>query len=160
MLVLGIDPGSDRAGFGLVKYNNGKAKLVSFGIIRTERGKSEQERLLTLYQKVRQLFTKSKPDCLALESLFFATNAKTAMIVGQARGVILLAAGQQKKEVFSYAPLEVKSAITGYGKAEKNQVQRMVKSILRLTEIPRPDDAADALAIALTHCFSYKTRNI
>ena len=156
MIVLGIDPGFDRAGFGIVEDIKGKQKLIAAGCMTTKRSESDGERLLELYKQFSQLLSSHSIDSLALESLFFTTNAKTVIGVGQARGVILLAAAQKSIPVVTYAPLQVKLAVTGYGKAEKQQVQQMVKSILRLPSVPKPDDAADAVAIALTHCFSYK----
>ena len=158
MIVLGIDPGTHRMGFGLVLQEKGKQNLKDYGCIYTSKSSTDEDRLVELYTAVKKLIHTHNPDSIALESLFFTTNAKTAMAVGQARGIVLLACGQEKKPVATYAPLEVKLAVTGYGKAGKTQVQQMVKSILRLSKILKPDDAADAVAIALTHCFSYKLK--
>lgn len=159
MLVLGIDPGLARTGWGLVKKKNSQVKAVDYGCLTTKKETVEEKRLLSLHREVKVLLTKHKPEVLALEKLFFTTNAKTAFSVGQARGVIVLAAAEAKIPVFSYPPLQVKLAITGYGKAEKIQVQKMIKSILKLPEIPKPDDTADALAVALTHCFTKRLRS-
>lgn len=156
MLVLGIDPGLARTGWGLVKKKNSQAKAVGYGCLTTKKETVEAKRLLSLYREVKVLLRKHKPEVLALEKLFFTTNAKTAFSVSQARGVIVLTAAEAKIPVFSYTPLQVKLAITGYGKAEKIQMQKMIKSILKLPEIPKPDDTADALAVALTHCFTTK----
>lgn len=160
MTVLGIDPGSDRAGYAFVDEVNKAQNLVSYGCITTQRGTSEGARLSELYREINKLFSSFKPDFAALESIFFTTNAKTVIQVGQARGVILLAACEHHVPVVTYSPLEVKLAVSGYGRADKAQVQQMVKSILKLPKIPEPDDAADAVAIALTHCFSYKMKSI
>jgi crossover junction endodeoxyribonuclease RuvC len=132
--------------------------MINAGCIETAKTESIQSRLTVISKYLHELFEKYKPTHVACEQLFFATNAKTAITVGQARGVIVLTASQAKILTFDYTPLQVKLAITGYGKADKNQVQRMVKNILKLKEIPKPDDAADALAIALTHAFSYKLK--
>lgn len=156
MLILGIDPGLARTGWGIVKKTNQTVTPVDYGCFTTKTGTKEEKRLLILYEKLIKLFKRYKPDALALEKIFFATNAKTAFMIGQARGVILLAAGTEKLAVSSYTPLQIKLAVTGYGKAEKMQIQKMIKSILKLPKIPKPDDAADALAVALTDCFTHK----
>ncbi len=158
MTVLGIDPGSDRAGFALLLQQASSFKLQTFGCITTTRGTSDAARLVELFDQIFVLLSKNKPEFVALESIFFTTNAKTIIAVGQARGVILLAAAKKNIPVVTYSPLEVKLAVTGYGKADKKQVQEMVKSILKLDKVPKPDDAADAVAIALTHCFSYRMK--
>jgi crossover junction endodeoxyribonuclease RuvC len=158
MIILGIDPGIGRIGWGFVQQLTGKQKLIDYGCFETDSKLSQEERLALIHQFFIDLITKNKPDAIAIEQLFFATNAKTAFSVGQARGVIVLACSSFGIPLTSYTPLQVKLAISGYGKADKNQVQQMVKSLLRLSNIPKPDDAADALAIALTHAFSYKLR--
>lgn len=158
MIVLGIDPGSDRMGYAFVESDKGKQELISVGCITTTRGATDEGRLIELFDALTSLLIQYAPDIAAIESLFFANNAKTIIQVGQARGVILLACAKSSIPVQSYAPLEVKMAITGYGKAEKKQVQHMIQSILKLKDIPKPDDAADAVAIALTHCFSHKIK--
>ena len=151
MVIIGIDPGIARVGWAVLPI----AKLGGF---KPSKNEVLDQRLLSISIFLKNLFEQYKPDCVAVEQLYFATNAKTAITVGQARGVIILTASQANIPSFDYTPLQVKLAITGYGKADKNQVQHMVKNILKLKEIPRPDDAADALAIALTHAFSYKLR--
>lgn len=156
MLILGIDPGIARLGWGLVTSEKGKLKMVDYGCFETPAKMPENDRLEEIYRFLGKLIQTHNPDTLSVEELFFAANAKTALTVGQARGVILLTATLQKLPVVSYTPLEVKQALTGYGRADKKQIQIMVKSILGLEKIPQPDDAADALAIAITHAFSYK----
>lgn len=156
MKILGIDPGIGRTGWGIVNVHGSTFKAQSFGCIETQQKSSLEERLLILYEKVRQIIKEEKPDVVAIEELFFNTNAKTALIVGQARGVILLTAAQAQISVAVYTPLQVKIAVSGYGRADKGQVGQMVKTILKLPSIPTPDDTTDALAIALTHAFSHK----
>lgn len=152
MLILGIDPGTARLGWGVVSAET----MVAYGCLETKVGRPEEERLSLLFTRLTKIIKKFKPDCLALEQLFFFKNQKTVISVAQARGVVLLAAARQKLPIFSYTPLQIKIALTGYGRADKNQVQQMVKAILKLSSIPRPDDAADALAVAITHSFSHK----
>lgn len=156
MKILGIDPGIGRAGWAIVEAQNSKLKAQNYGCIETEVNSPVHERLQIVYESVKELFVKYEPDALAIEDLFFNTNAKTALIVGQARGVVLLAAAQNKVPIAVYTPLEVKVAVTGYGRAEKGQVGQMVKMLLKLDKLPKLDDTTDALAIALTHGFSYK----
>ncbi len=151
MTIIGIDPGIARVGWAVLP-------IAKFGCFETPKTESNQNRLMAISEFLKKLFVEYKPDCVAVEQLFFATNAKTAITVGQARGVIILTASNANIPTYDYTPLQVKLAITGYGKADKNQVQQMVKNILKLKSIPKPDDAADALAIALTHAFSYKLR--
>ena len=158
MRIIGIDPGIGRTGWGVVEVERGKLKVESYGCIETSKELSVEVRLQDLYEKVTIILRTNTPDAFAIEELFFNTNSKTAMVVGQARGVTLLAAAQHKLPVAVYTPLQVKIAVTGYGRAEKNQVGQMVKTLLRLDSIPKPDDTADALAIALTHSFSYKMK--
>lgn len=155
MKVLGIDPGVGRVGWGIVTHEKGIDSLVEFGCFETTVNSQLPERLQKIYCFLQKLIKKYKPDSLAVESLFFATNAKTAFDVGAARGVILLAGEEAKLPIFQYTPLQVKSSLTGYGKAEKKQIQFMVTKILHLKDIPKPDDAADAVAIALTHIFHH-----
>ncbi|MCL5432514.1 MAG: crossover junction endodeoxyribonuclease RuvC [Patescibacteria group bacterium] len=160
MRILGIDPGFGRMGWGIIEAQSSKFKVQSFGCLETDSKLELSERLVKIYEEILELIKKYKPDCVAIEELFFNTNAKTAFLVGQARGVIILSASQNKIPVFIYTPLQVKIAVTGYGRAEKQQVGKMVKTILKLKEIPKPDDTADALAIALTHAFSHKNKKI
>lgn len=158
MRILGIDPGIGRTGWGVVDSLHGKYTAQSFGCIETFPNLATHERLQVLFEKIQALLQEYKPDAFAIEELFFNTNAKTALVVGQARGVALLAAAQHKTQLAIYTPLQVKIAVTGYGRADKGQVGQMVKTILRLPAVPKPDDTADALAIALTHAFSAKLR--
>lgn len=156
MHILGIDPGIGRTGWGIITVESSKLTALSFGCIETKPGVEIPQRLLRIYHEVIALIQTHNPDALAIEELFFNTNTKTAFTVGQARGVILLAAAQRSVSVTIYTPLQVKMATTGYGRAEKAQVGQMVKVILKLPTIPKPDDTADALAIAITHAFSRK----
>lgn len=155
-MILGIDPGIGRTGWGIIEVQSGKCKAQSYGCFETEPNSPTPERLVLIYQKLQELCAQYQPKALAIEELFFNTNVTTALTVGQARGVVLLAAAQQGLEIGIYTPLQVKIAVTGYGRAEKRQVGEMVKILLKLKAIPKPDDTADALAIALTHAFSRK----
>lgn len=156
MLTLGIDPGTATTGYGVVRQQGDKLSYMACGCILTTPKDSSQERLAKIYQEMKQLITAYKPDCIAVERLFFGENTKTAMAVSQARGIVLLAAAEGKVKVAEYTPLEVKLSLTGYGKAEKRQIQQMVRVMLKLSDIPKPDDAADALAVAITHLHSHK----
>ncbi len=158
MIVLGIDPGIAITGWAIVSEEKGKVRLLSSGAITTSADLSTSDRLLKLHKSLNELISRYHPDTASLENLFFNTNAKTALIVGQARGVVQLALAQSNVAIIEYTPLQVKMALTGYGRADKNQIQQMVKTILKLQKILTPDDVADAAAIALTHCFSYKLR--
>lgn len=158
MLVLGIDPGIAITGIAVVSEEKGKLSLISHKSLTTPTSITTPERLEKLYDALISTIKQQKPEVAALENLFFNTNAKTALIVGQARGVIQLALTQHKIPIVEYTPLQVKMALTGYGRADKNQIQQMVKTILKLPQILKPDDVADAAAIALTHCFSYKMK--
>ena len=151
MKILGIDPGTATTGYGVIEKVGSKYTLVDYGVVLTPAKTELHHRLDTIFDELTDIIIKYQPDEVVVEELFFATNAKTAISVGAARGVILLAAQKQKVPIAEYTPLEVKMAITGYGKADKRQIQQMVKAILSLKEIPKPDDAADALAIALCH---------
>jgi crossover junction endodeoxyribonuclease RuvC len=151
-LVLGIDPGTATTGFGLVREReDGSLEAVGYGTIETSAGEPASQRLLLLHKKINEVFLLHRPDSCAVEKLFFQRNISTAIAVGQARGVVLLAAAEMNLDVFEYTPNEVKQAVTGYGSAGKKQVQEMVRTLLNLVDLPRPDDAADALAIAITH---------
>lgn len=156
MRVLGIDPGIGRTGWGIIEIEKGKLKVGNYSCIETPQNAPLEKRLQELYMTMISIVKIEKPDVIAVEELFFNTNAKTALIVGQARGVLLLAAAQHTISLAVYTPLQVKIAVTGYGRAEKKQVGQMVKILLSLKEIPKPDDTADALAIALTHAFFAK----
>lgn len=156
-LVLGIDPGTATTGYGLVCLTSaGDLEAVTFGVIVTPPHTPAEQRLRTLYDDLKELLVAHHPDSCAVERLFFQRNVSTAMGVGQARGVVLLALAQAGLEVAEYTPNEVKQAVAGYGSADKHQVQEMVRTLLRLPEIPKPDDAADALAIAITHLHTRK----
>jgi crossover junction endodeoxyribonuclease RuvC len=151
-LVIGIDPGTATIGFALVRdLPDGNNEAVEYGVIITPKGDSAPQRLMQLYTELNAILARHKPDSAAVEKLFFANNVTTAIGVGQARGVVLLALAQAGLEVGEYTPNEVKQAVTGYGGADKKQVQEMVRVLLSLDKIPKPDDAADALAIAITH---------
>lgn len=151
MKILGIDPGTAITGFAVIEVDGASKKLLDCGVITTAKQSPMSARLVALERDLIAIIKANKPDVAAVEQLFFATNAKTAITVGQARGVILLAAEKHHLTLAEYTPLQVKQAITGYGQATKQQVQQMVKMILNLRDVPRPDDAADAVAIALTH---------
>ncbi len=158
--ILGVDPGTARIGWGLVEEHAGKIKAIAYGCITTDKISSAPDRLLTLHTEFTRLLKKYKPREMGVEDLFFSNNAKTAIAVGQARGVILLAAAQANIPVSSYGPGTVKKTICGSGSADKSQVGKMVTVLLRLKETPKPDDTADALAIAVTHGFSYKLKRL
>lgn len=160
MRILGIDPGIGRTGYGVIDVVSSQLSVVSYGCIETSKELPLVDRLESLYDQLSRIIKEEKPDAFAIEDLFFNTNSKTVMIVGQARGVVLLAAVQSKLPVEIYTPLQVKMALTGYGRAEKNQIGQMVKVLLKLDSIPKPDDTADALAIAITHAFSAKQREV
>jgi len=152
--IIGIDPGYAIVGYGVVKYEGSRYTTLDYGAIVTDAGTPFNRRLEIIYDSLTETLIKWKPDAMAVEQLFFTTNAKTAIAVGQARGVILLAAQKCGIEVFDYTPLQVKQAVVGYGKAEKKQVMEMTKLILKLDKVPKPDDTADALAIAICHAHS------
>ena len=154
MRILGIDPGYGITGFGIVEAHRGNCRLVRCGAITTPAGMDFSARLEIIYEDMRQLLEVAKPDCVAIEELFFGQNVTTGIGVAQSRGVILLAIRQAGLEVFSYKPMQVKQAVVGYGNATKHQVQDMTRRILQLEAMPKPDDAADAIAIALCHARS------
>lgn len=154
MVTLGIDPGVAICGFGLVAEDRGALRMVAFGAITTRAGEPPAERLRVVYRELRRIIAEHHPDDVAVEELFFNKNVRTALQVGQARGVALLAAAEADLEVAEYTPLQVKQALVGYGRAEKFQVQEMVRVMLALERIPEPDDAADALAVAICHIHS------
>jgi crossover junction endodeoxyribonuclease RuvC len=151
MRILGIDPGTGILGFGIIEANRGKFELVDGGVIRTPVHEDDAVRLLTIYEELTDIIAANKPTVMSVEKLFFARNVTTAMTVAQARGVVLLCGMQAGMEIHEYTPMQIKLAVTGYGKADKKQMQEMVKVILGLETIPKPDDAADAIAAALTH---------
>lgn len=151
MLTLGIDPGTARLGFGIVRAGD-QPEALDFGVIETSPDASMPNRLLGIFNAVCELLSMHGPDVMAVEQLFFARNVTTAIAVGQARGVVLLAAAEAGVIVAEYSPSSIKQAVVGYGKADKGQMQEMVRIILGLEAVPSPDDAADALAIAICHC--------
>ncbi len=151
MRIIGIDPGYAIVGVGCIDYEGNRFKIVEYGAITTEAGEDMTDRLKKIYDEAVEIITRTKPDALAIEELFFQNNQKTAINVAQARGVLILAAKNHGVPVFEYTPLQVKQAVVGYGRADKKQVQQMTKAILNLSEIPKPDDTADALALAVCH---------
>jgi crossover junction endodeoxyribonuclease RuvC len=157
MLVLGIDPGTATTGYGLVRETpRGDLELVEYGVVLTPAGLEQENRLVMLYDRLNEIILLHRPDSGAVEKLFFRRNVTTAISVGQARGVVLLSMAQNHIAVAEYTPMEVKQAISGYGGADKKQVQIMVQAILGMDAMPKPDDAADALAIAICHLHSYR----
>jgi len=151
MRILGIDPGTGILGFGIIEAKKGASQLVDGGVIRTPVHEDDAVRLLTIYEELTDIIAATNPQVMSVEKLFFSRNVTTAMTVAQARGVVLLCGMQAGMQIFEYTPMQIKLAITGYGKADKKQMQEMVRTILQLQEIPKPDDAADAIAAALTH---------
>ena len=160
MIILGIDPGYAIVGYGVLEYKNNKFKVIEYGAITTDASMDMFDRFKSIYDDICEVMERTKPDFMAIEELFFNSNQKTAINVAQARGVILLAAMNRGIQIFEYTPLQVKQAVAGYGRAEKKQVQQMAKLLLGLKEVPRPDDTADAVAIAICHGHSYNPRRI
>lgn len=156
MRILGIDPGTGILGFGVIEFAKGKVQLVDAGVIRTPVKEDDAVRLVTIYEELTDIIASTKPVTMSVEKLFFAQNVTTAMTVAQARGVVLLCGKQAGLEIYEYTPLQIKQALTGYGKADKKQVQEMVRVTLGLKEVPQPDDCADALAAALIHSQSIR----
>jgi crossover junction endodeoxyribonuclease RuvC len=151
-VVLGIDPGTATTGYGFVRQEaSGDLQAVEYGTIQTPAGMPAHQRLARLYHRLQEILLLHRPQSCAVEKLFFQRNISTAIAVGQARGVVMLAIAEAELEVAEYTPNEIKQAVVGYGNADKRQVQEMVRTLLGLPEIPRPDDAADALAVAITH---------
>jgi len=151
MRICGIDPGSERTGYGIVDTDGSRHRAILFGAIRTSSRRPFHARLLKIYDELSAILSREKADVMAIEGVFYSSNVQSALKLGHVRGVAMLAAAQQKMTVVEYSPLEIKSSIVGYGRAEKSQVQAMVQFLLQLPEIPTPDDAADALAIAICH---------
>ncbi len=151
LLILGIDPGIAILGFGLIKFEANKFTVLDYGAVTTEAGTPMSERLTIIYNELSGIIEKYRPDAFAVEELFFNKNIKTALTVGHARGVAVLAGCKAGIPIYEYTPLQVKQAVVGYGRAEKSQIQQMVKILLNLREIPKPDDVADALAVAICH---------
>ena len=154
MIVLGIDPGYAIVGYGVVEYKNNKFSPIAFGAVTTKAGVRFSSRLAKIYDDIYEILETYKPEAISIEKLFFNTNTTTAIDVAQARGVILLAAEKMQIPVFEYTPLQVKQSVTGYGKAEKFQVMELTRRLLNLEKCPKPDDTADALAMAICHCHS------
>lgn len=151
MRIIGIDPGTGILGFGIIEVSRGRSALVDGGVIRTPVHEDDAVRLQTIYEELTDIISSAHPEIMSVEKLFFARNVTTAMTVAQARGVVLLCGKQASMDIFEYTPMQIKQAVTGYGKADKKQMQEMVRTILGLSEVPKPDDAADAIAAALTH---------
>jgi crossover junction endodeoxyribonuclease RuvC len=154
VLILGIDPGTAITGYGLVREDDSGLALVNYGTITTPAGQPLPQRLQAIYQGLMHLIEEYQPEAAAVEELFFSRNARTALVVGHARGVSLLAMAESGLPIHEYKPLEVKQAVAGYGGADKHQVQEMVRMLLHLDHIPKPDDAADAVAVAVCHIHS------
>lgn len=151
MIILGIDPGMAIVGYGVVEEKNNMLRPIDFGAITTPPTMEIPQRLVTIYDAIQELIARFQPDEMAIEELFFNKNVKTAITIGHARGVAVLAAAKTGLSLYEYTPLQVKQSVVGYGRAEKAQVQQMVKALLGLKDIPKPDDAADALAVAICH---------
>ena len=158
MTILGIDPGLATMGWGAISYDGVKPKILDYGALITPPDMPMPQRLMSLYDGVEELCRRFDPDDIAMEELFFCKNVTTAIAVGEARGAAMVAMRKHTNNLFEYTPMQIKQAVTGYGKADKKQVQQMVKLLLNLPEIPRPDDAADGLAIAITHAHSMRMR--
>lgn len=157
MIIVGFDPGLATLGYGVIKKElKKKPEMIDYGIISTPKDMNLPDRLTLIEKGVKQVIEKFRPDEIAIEELFFAKNVKTGIAVAHARGVLLLTATKECCKIFEYTPLQIKQALTGYGRADKPQMQKMVKTLLGLKAIPRPDDAADALAVALTHAQTNK----
>ncbi len=156
MRIIGIDPGTGILGFGVIDFNSGRSSLVDAGVIRTPIREADALRLQIIYDELKVIIDGTKPTVMVVEKLFFSQNVTTAMSVSQARGVVLLIARQSKLEIFEYTPLQIKQSLTGYGRADKKQIQEMVKVILKLKTNPKPDDCADALAAAITHTMTMR----
>ena len=151
MIIFGIDPGSDRTGYGCVDSDGSRHRLVMCGAIKTKASATFPEKLLVIHTRLAALLIECRPDAVAIENLFYSTNVRSALKLGHARGVAMLAAVEAGMDVFEYTPAEIKRAVVGYGRAEKSQVQQMTKLLLGLTAVPSPHDAADALAVAICH---------
>ena len=160
MLILGIDPGIALCGYGIISGEGNSYHAISFGSLSTRSDEELPVRLQQIYNGICRQIEEFKPDAVAVEELFFSKNAKTAMIVGHARGVAVLAAVNNGLPVYEYTPLQIKQSLTGYGRADKNQIGQMVKVLLALKEVPKPDDTCDALAVSLCHFFSCKMSNM
>lgn len=156
MRIIGIDPGTGLLGFGVIEADNRTATLVDGGVIRTPVKEDDAVRLQTIFEELSDIIAATRPTHMAVEKLFFSQNVTTAMTVAQARGVVLLVGKQAGLEIFEYTPQQIKQALTGYGRAQKKQIQEMVRVLLKLKETPQPDDCADALAAAITHSMTVR----
>ncbi|MDA1354352.1 MAG: crossover junction endodeoxyribonuclease RuvC [bacterium] len=159
MKILGIDPGIGITGVGIIETQGSRLSVLDFGAITTPTNTPLHQRLVEIYDKLSQIIAHFKPDAVAIEELFFNKNVSTALAVGQARGVAVLCAAKANIPITSYTPTQIKVAVAGYGKADKYQVGQMVKSLLKLDDVPKPDDVSDALAIAICHCHSHKIKS-
>ncbi|MHB8171580.1 MAG: crossover junction endodeoxyribonuclease RuvC [Thermincolia bacterium] len=160
MLIMGVDPGTAITGYGIVDLSGNKFQVIAYDCIRTPAEAPLEQRLQNIYQECKIIINQYRPEHFAIEELFFNKNVRTALAVGHARGVAMLAAAEMNLPVYEYTPLQVKQAVVGYGRAEKSQVQFMVKTLLGLQRVPKPDDVADALAIAICHAHSYKLNSV
>ena len=160
MIILGIDPGLATLGYGVIEADNNRRRLIQFGTLTTPAGQPMPQRLRAIFQGMNQLMDIYRPDDVAFEELFFSKNITTGMAVSAARGVALVAVVQRTDNLYEYTPMQIKQAVTGYGGADKHQVQQMVKMLLNMKDIARPDDAADALAVALTHANSMNMKKM
>jgi len=160
MVILGIDPGLALLGWGVVEAAGGRLKLLGYGVVETKAGTPQAQRLRAIQLGVRDVISIYKPDDIAFEELFFARNVTTALSVGAARGAAVIAAAEYTENLYEYTPMQIKQAVTGWGKADKHQVQQMVKLLLNMKEIPKPDDAADGIAAAITHAHSLHAKEM
>ena len=160
MVILGIDPGFAITGYGVLRYEGNKFKIIDYGAITSPSKMEFSSRLKKIHDELNIIIDKYKPDAMSIEELFFNKNIKTALNVAHGRGVALLSAACSNIQIFEYTPLQVKQAVTGYGRADKSQMEQMVKAILNLESIPKPDDVSDALAVAICHGHSYKMGNV
>ncbi len=158
MRILGIDPGYAIVGYGVIDYIGNKFKVIEYGAIITNAGEEMNSRFKSIHDDLNEIIERNNPEFMAIEELFFNSNQKTAINVAQARGVLLLSALNHGVRIYEYTPLQVKQAVAGYGRAEKQQIQQLVKTLLNLEKVPKPDDTADALAIAVCHAHSYNPR--
>jgi crossover junction endodeoxyribonuclease RuvC len=160
MIILGIDPGLALMGYGIIETNGHQHKLLGYGVIETKAHTPTPQRLRALQLGVRDLITIYKPDDIAFEELFFARNVTTGLTVGAARGAAIIAAAEYTENLYEYTPMQIKQAVVGYGRAEKAQVQQMVKMLLNMKELPKPDDAADGIAVAITHAHTAHSKEL
>ncbi len=160
MKILGIDPGIAIVGYGMIEYQSGRFGVIDYGAVTTKAGMKLSDRLRNIYEDINILIERFQPDAFAVEELFFNTNVTTGIAVAHGRGAIVLAAAVQNVPIFEYTPLQVKQGVAGYGRADKAQVQRMVKSLLNLPAVPKPDDVSDALAVAICHAHASGYQNL